>query len=272
MSLIGYFHRWRLAKTTFWLPCEQQIHQILLADSRFSPVKDVLADQLASLYIAYRSLQQPEWASTFSYCCGRFYDASEVFTLCRIEASNAEGLIIFGGGMLSEIRLRPNRHVLNPATFKLEGLQLNDVFIASATEPLVTTGWIADFERRSLLSRYGRPAYDLPPVLDQAPYEEYAAIFRGCENASINIGAEQFEFLPPCEAAVIAKSQANNWLPILDLRDLGGLAIARLPDGRPQVSYLVDGRQVWSEPSIPRAIERLCHEVGEKSDDRGGPR
>jgi hypothetical protein len=267
MSLITRFRRWRLAKTSFWLPSEQQVNRCLLADSRFAAIHDVLVDQIASLFIAYRSWNRTESVATFSYRCDRFYEVSDAFTLCRIEAANAQGAIRFGGGMLAEIRLTTSHPVIDPAAFRLEELHLADVFIPPVTEPLVANGWIAELEKDGLLSRYGVPASASSPSVGQVPQAEYAELFAGCENASINLNSEQFHFLSPRDVVIGANHQDDALLPILDLREFGGLAITRLPTGASEVSFVSDGKKLWSEPTLLRAIRRVHDELGQQSDN-----
>jgi hypothetical protein len=154
MRLLARFHRWRLATTKYWLPYERQLHSVLLADHRLSSIRNILAGQIATLFKAYRSRNTSELTATYSYRCSQFFDVTDEFTLCSIRASNAEGVIRFGGGMLSEIRLRPTIPAVNPIRFQLEGITLDQIYIPHVAASPKPTGWVAELETDGLIRQY----------------------------------------------------------------------------------------------------------------------
>lgn len=259
MNLIARFHRWRLAETTYWLQYESQIHHLLLADSQIATLCEVLRDQIENLDIAYRSRDLSELNATYSYRGTRFYDVSDRFTLCRVIADNATGLVQFGGGMLSEIRLTPNVCVANPQSFRLECARVTEVFVPTAERPIFGAGWIADMEEKGILARFGAPRNAVSAISDHPAHQQYADLFAGCAEASINLSSETFHFLAPVDSGADDAPRSEAALPILDLREFGGLVIMRTPTGAAEVCW-ENGSIVWSEPNLAGAIQRLHSE------------
>ena len=262
MHVIARFHRWRLAQTTYWLQYEEQLHQLLVSDPRLAAVKEALRDQIATLHVAYRSPALSELAATYSYRCSTFYGVWDDFTLCHVDAANAQGVVCFGGGMLSQIRLTPTETVRNPKTFRLEGARLTDISIPAVTSPLAASGWIAELEGKGILSRFGAPREAVSAASDHPAHQQYAELFAQCASASFNLDSERFYFLSPVASRPVNSRKIGEWLPVLDLRELGGLAITNARSGAVEVSLLEDGVIVWSEPTLAGALERLHAEFG----------
>jgi hypothetical protein len=254
MNLLARFHRWRLAKTDYWLPYEEQIHELLTSDSRLAELHDVLQIQIASLYVAYRSCDPNTLSAKYAYTATEFYDVSDEFTLCGIQATNARGSVHFGGGMLSEIRITPVGIVNDPKVFRIADASLVNVTIPKYVPPPPATGWVAELEEKGILIRYGVPKDEAMPGADCPAYQQYNELFNQCDQAAVQLQSETFYFHPP-PLRPVEDRKLGDWMPLLDLRELGGLALTRAEDGCVRVSYMLDGCIEWTEPDLVSAIE-----------------
>jgi len=256
VRLLAIIHRWRLANTQYWLPYEEQIHDLLLADPRLNELHGLLRAQIGSLYVAFRSPSVSELSATYSYHTSTFYGVTDRFTLCQIHANNAGGSVQFGGGMLSTIRITPNLMVVNPKAFRFTEASLADVYIPAYVPPPPPTGWVADLEEKGIVIRYGCPTDRTTALADYPAFHQYADLFNQCSDASIQLDSEAFDFHSP-PLSVIEDHKLGSIVPIVDLRELGGLAITRAANDSAAVSYLVDGRIEWTRPDLISALKFL---------------
>jgi len=260
MKLLAQFHRVRLAQTRYWLPYEQQICERLLVDDRLADLHPIIENQITHLHIAYRSSDLGELAATYSYDgCVRFWDVCDEFTLCKISASNGTGEVFFGGGMLAQILIRPNDCVNNPKKFHLQEISLNEIVIPTPAPLPPSTSWVAELEQSGVLVRHAGPANQQSEVPDRYLHEQYVELFTQCSAASARINGELFSFLPPGDLSVVEDHEIGLWVPILDLREFGGLGITHC-NKSPKISF-VDRTVVWSEENIPSAIKRVRYEM-----------
>jgi hypothetical protein len=192
-----------------------------------------------------------------------FYDVTDEFTLCNVRASNAEGVIRFGGGMLSQIRLTPKVAVLNPKSFHLQDVAIDHINVPPVVLPHMATGWVAHLEASGLLRRYGKPRDTVILPTDSPAWRHYLELFAQCADAAFVLNSELFYFRPPADTSIGGGHLNDTWLPILDLRELGGLAITTAKNGGNEVSLVEDGDIVWSERDLVAAIKRLYAEFRE---------
>lgn len=262
MNVIARFYRWRHRQTKYWLPYELQLHQLLASDRHVEPLRKVLSDQIATLWIADRSQDPTELAATYSYQCSQFYGVTDEFILCEVHAANAYGVICFGGGMLASIRLKPSTAVVNPTKFRLKNPTIMNVRIPSVVDPSGTSGWIADLENDGILRRFGTPGNDLVTPNVSPTHCQYIELFDHCAEAAVLLKSEPFYFLPPASTSPVNDGRIGSWLPVLDLRDFGGLAITIDDNGESVISLLIDGSMEWSESDLVKAIRRVHAELG----------
>ncbi len=231
---------------------------MLLGDNRIRALHELLQDQIVHLYTAYRSPKFDELAATYSYQGGRLWDYYEEFNLCNIQSDNAKGIVSFGGGMLAGIRLEPNDIVNNPKNFSLEHPKLTDINVPSIESPPEPEGWVKELESCGLLRRYSVPK-DQDSVVDiTLLHSQYNELFTMCDTASIVLDNEEFSFISP-KGLGLVKDRIGTWVPILDMRELGGLGIIQGDEGC-TISYIVNGDVCWSMPDLHRALIRLDEE------------
>ena len=262
MRLLARFHRCRLSETSYWLPYERQLHEVMIHDGRPASIRDILVDQFATLFKAYRSRRVSEVAAIYSYRCSLFYDVTDEFNLCEIRASNAEGVVQFCGGILSQIRLTPKITVPNPNRFRLENLTIDRIHISPVVQPPPGIGWVAMLEADGLIRRHGAPRQSANLPEASLAHRQYGELFAQCAEAVFVFKSESFYFLPPDASFCENGRRASTWIPVLDLRELGGLAITTCDNGDVVVSRVAGSAVAWSEPDLVTAIMRLHTEFG----------
>jgi len=193
-----------------------------------------------------------------------FWKNYNVFDLCKIKADNATGLIQFGGGMFGGIHILPNEPVANPAKFELINPQSADIKILYPVKLPKAKGWVKQAENDGYLQRDDAPK-DLEALVPlDLLHPQYLELFEQCSAASITVGGECFGFLGPHETEVFHDEAIGDYVPIVDLRDMGGL-VSFVRDGKPVVGWMGGGGSEidWSEPDLQKAIVRLWHEMME---------
>ena len=163
--------------------------------------------------------------------------------------------------MLAQIRITPHRVVSNPTRFQLHDISLHDIFIPAPPPPLPpSSGWVAELEECGLLVRHHGPLNQPPQIPHEYLSDTYLDLFAQCSSASVAIDGELFPFLSPPDLTVVEDRRIGKWVPIVDLREFGGLAITHGDKGA-AISF-VDGTILWSVEELPSAIRQLQAEIG----------
>ena len=255
MKIFSKLNRFRYMRTKFWFDYEKQIIQQLLSEELLKDLHEIIEDQFNHLYEAYRSTDPDIIEADYAFSTDKFWDYNKEFRLCIFKANEATGEVHFGGGMLGGIKVKPYNHIrdlkkLSLSSITLEKIEIKRIDITNLPK---VNGWVKSLEDSGLLKRLEEPKEIDYSVEEKLLHKDYKKLFQACSSASMIINKEEFYFLEPDEISIVE----NSYIPILDLRDLGGLAVDIETS---KIMYIHD-ELVWSEKDLAKSIKRLFSQL-----------
>ena len=106
-KMIGRISNFLSQETKSWFPYEKQIHDLLLSDSAFEAIREVLRSQIDQFHHATRGFDKNMASATFSYerPMLTWDESADRMLMAEVIAGNGQGRVFSGSGMLASIEI-----------------------------------------------------------------------------------------------------------------------------------------------------------------------